>query len=93
MATCAITIEIPEELAQSLRRKVPAEEQPQFVAEALRRSLRSRLTVEEKTEREALFERACNVLEGDPDLEQLDCEMDVLNDDALEESSIASEAR
>jgi hypothetical protein len=66
MATREFTICIPDELAETFSRRVPVLEQPQFIVEALRSGLRSRLTPEEKAEREARMIAAAETADYNP---------------------------
>jgi hypothetical protein len=66
MATCEITIEIPEEVADALAQKIALEDQPEFIVHALRNSLIMRLTPEKLAERDRLIEEACDIIETNP---------------------------
>ena len=82
MAISEMTIRIPEELAETLSRKVPVAEQPEFVVDALRRSLLSKLSEDEL---DAMFAAACQVANHDPETLEIEREMDALPDTMTEE--------
>jgi hypothetical protein len=85
MANCEITIQIPDELAEIFSLKIPASEQPEFVAEALRLSLKSRLTPNEQAAREEMLIAACEAANSDPETRQIEREMAALPDTMTEE--------
>jgi hypothetical protein len=84
MPTRKMTFTLPEEVVAQFTRAVAPSRRSRYVAEALQARLR---------DRDALFEAACDVLDGDADLEQLDREMDLLNNDPVEGAMHAPEAR
>lgn len=83
MATTKMTFTLPEEIARTFTRRVGPSRRSKYVAEAIAARLR---------ERDIEFEAACDVLDGDPELELLDLEMDVLNDDPIGEPHHAPKA-
>ncbi len=77
-----MTFTIPDEVATPFLREVPAARRSEVVAEALRKTLASRKT---KQERDAELIAACDALNADPDIAQLEKDMDTLSGDGLDE--------
>ena len=75
-----MTFTIPDEIATSFLREVPAARRSEVVAEALKKTLALR-----KTEQDADLIAACDALNVDPDIAQLEKDMDTLSGDGLDE--------
>ena len=75
MAARKMTFSLPEELARSLLKRVPARERSRFLAQALERSLR---------EQEASLVRACLAANRDPRAKALETEWDRVQDEIEE---------
>jgi hypothetical protein len=70
-----MTFSLPEELARSLVKRVPARERSRFLAQALEKSLR---------EQEASLARACLAANRDPRAKALEREWDRVQDEIEE---------
>jgi hypothetical protein len=75
MATRKMTFSLPEELARSLLKRVPARDRSRFLARALEKSLR---------EQEASLVRACLAANGDPRAKAVETEWDRVQDEIEE---------
>jgi hypothetical protein len=71
MPTRKITVELPEELANSFLRVVPPSKRSQYISEALEAKLRGR---------EEMLRKACLGANEDPETQQIQSEFDALPD-------------
>jgi hypothetical protein len=75
MASRKMTFTLTEQLAAELTKRVPARNRSRFVVDAVSAKLR---------ERDQLLIRACEIANGDPDVQMIEREFDSLSDDFLE---------
>jgi metal-responsive CopG/Arc/MetJ family transcriptional regulator len=75
MAARKMTFSLPEQLARTLVKRIPARERSRFLAQALERSLR---------EEEADLARACSAANSDPKSKALEREWDQVQDEIEE---------
>ncbi len=76
MASRKITFTLPEGLASSFLRRVPARDRSRYVADAI---------AEKLAEREKRLIQACEIANQDPDVREIEREFDALTD-AMSES-------
>lgn len=75
MASRKMTFTLPEELAARFVRRVPARDRSRYLAEALADKL---------AEREKRLIRACEIANQDPNLREIEKELDALTDEVPE---------
>jgi metal-responsive CopG/Arc/MetJ family transcriptional regulator len=75
MASRKMTFTLPEDLASKFVRRVPSRDRSKYVAEAIARKLE---------ERERRLIRACEIANEDPELRELEKELDALTDEIPE---------
>ena len=75
MAVRKLTVSIPAELAEELRRRVPARDRSKYVTRALQESFRRS---------EDALVRACRLANEDPDARAIEEEFDALKDPIVE---------
>ncbi len=75
MAARKMTFTLPEDLASRFLRRVPARDRSRYVAEAL---------AEKLAEREKQLIRACEIVNADPDIREIEREFDALEDEITE---------
>ena len=75
MASRKMTFTLPEELASRFVRRVPARDRSRYVADALANKL---------AEREKRLIRACEIVNADPDIKEIEKEFDALKDEITE---------
>ena len=75
MAARKMTFTLPAELAAQFLRRVPARDRSRYIAAALAHKL---------AEREKRLIRACEVLNRDPGIRQIEEELDALQDEIIE---------
>jgi hypothetical protein len=75
MAVRKLTVSIPAELAEELRRRVPARDRSKYVTRALQESFRRS---------EDALVRACRLANEDPDARAIEEEFDTLKDQIVE---------
>lgn len=66
-----MTFTLPDDLASSFTRRVPARDRSRYVADAI---------AEKLAEREKQLIRACEIANQDPDLREIEREFDALTD-------------
>ena len=66
-----MTFSLPDDLASSFTRRVPARDRSRYVADAI---------AEKLAEREKQLIRACEIANQDPDLREIEREFDALTD-------------
>ena len=66
-----MTFTLPDDIAASFTRRVPARDRSRYVADAI---------AEKLAEREKRLIQACEVANQDPDLREIEREFDALND-------------
>jgi hypothetical protein len=71
MASRKMTFSLPDELATSFTRRVPARDRSRYVADAI---------AEKLAEREKRLIRACEIANQDPELREIERELDALTD-------------
>lgn len=71
MASRKMTFTLPESLASSFARRVPARDRSRYVAEAI---------AEKLAEREQRLIRACEIANQDPDVREIERDFDALTD-------------
>jgi len=71
-----ITITVPEAIAARFLRVVPSQQRSEWVAEAMERKLRAR---------DEQLIAACEALNADPDIAELERDMEALSGDGLDE--------
>jgi hypothetical protein len=76
MPSRKMTFTLPDDLAASFARRVPARERSRYIAEAL---------AEKLAEREKRLIRACEIANNDPEVREIELEIDALADDAMPE--------
>jgi hypothetical protein len=76
MAMRKMTFTIPEEVVGPFLRAVPSTRRSKFATDALRRALK---------EREDALIAACDAVNADPEIAELEREMDALSGDGLED--------
>jgi hypothetical protein len=75
MAVRKMTFTIPADLATSFTKRVPARDRSKYVAAAL---------AEKLSQREKRLIRACEIVNGDPAVKEIEEEFDALNDPIAE---------
>jgi hypothetical protein len=75
MASRKMTFTLPEDLASTFARRVPARERSRYVADAIADKL---------AEREKRLIRACEIANQDPELKEIEKEFDALTDEIPE---------
>jgi hypothetical protein len=75
MAARKMTFTLPEDLASRFVRRVPARDRSRYVADALANKL---------AEREKRLIRACEIVNADPDIKEIEKEFDALRDEITE---------
>jgi hypothetical protein len=75
MASRKMTFTLPDELASSFTRRVPARDRSRYVANAI---------AEKLAEREKRLIRACEIANEDPELREIEQEFDALEDGIAE---------
>jgi metal-responsive CopG/Arc/MetJ family transcriptional regulator len=75
MAARKMTFTLPEDLASRFVRRVPASERSRYVAQAL---------TEKLAEREKMLIRACEIVNRDPAVLEIEKELDALQDEIAE---------
>jgi metal-responsive CopG/Arc/MetJ family transcriptional regulator len=70
-----MTFTLPEELASRFTRRVPARDRSRYVADALANKL---------AEREKRLIRACEIVNADSDIKEIEKEFDALEDEITE---------
>jgi len=75
MASRKMTFSLPEELASSFTRRVPARDRSRYVADAI---------AEKLAEREKRLILACEIANQDPELREIEREFDALMDELPE---------
>ena len=75
MAQKKMTFSLPEALASTFSRRVPARDRSRYVAEAI---------AEKLAEREKLLIRACEIVNQDSDVREIEEESDKLDDEITE---------
>jgi hypothetical protein len=75
MASRKMTFTLPDDLASSFARRVPARERSRYVADAI---------AEKLAERERRLIRACEIANQDPGLREIEQEFDALTDGIAE---------
>lgn len=75
MAARKMTFTLPEDLAASFTKRVPARDRSRYVAAAL---------AEKLSQREKRLIRACEIVNGDPAVREIEKEFDALNDPIAE---------
>ena len=75
MASRKMTFTLPEELAARFVRRVPARDRSRYLADAL---------AEKLAEREKRLIRACEIANQDPNLREIEKELDALTDEVPE---------
>jgi metal-responsive CopG/Arc/MetJ family transcriptional regulator len=71
MASRKMTFSLPDELATSFTRRVPARDRSRYVADAI---------AEKLAEREKRLIRACEIANQNPELREIERELDALTD-------------
>jgi metal-responsive CopG/Arc/MetJ family transcriptional regulator len=71
MASRKMTFTLPDDLASSFTRRVPARDRSRYVADAI---------AEKLAERERRLIHACEMANQDPDVREIESEMDSLTD-------------
>jgi metal-responsive CopG/Arc/MetJ family transcriptional regulator len=84
MASRKMTFSLPEELASSFTRRVPARDRSRYVADALADKL---------SEREKRLIQACEIANRDSQVREIELEIDALTDAMSEPWEDASAAR
>jgi hypothetical protein len=84
MASRKMTFSIPEDLASSFTRRVPARDRSRYVADALADKL---------SEREKRLIQACEIANRDSQVREIELEIDALTDAMSEPWEDASAAR
>jgi metal-responsive CopG/Arc/MetJ family transcriptional regulator len=77
-----MTFSIPDEIAGPFLREVPAARRSEVVTEALRKTLAMKKM---KRMQDAEMIAACDALNADPDIAELERDMDALSGDGLDE--------
>ena len=75
MATRKMTFTLPADLAAQFLRRVPARDRSRYVADAL---------AEKLAEREKRLIRACDIVNRDPGVREIETEFDTLQDEIIE---------
>jgi hypothetical protein len=75
MASRKMTFSLPEDLASSFTRRVPARDRSRYVADALADKL---------AERERRLIQACEIANQDPQVREIELDFDALTDDMPE---------
>jgi hypothetical protein len=75
MAARKMTFTLPEDLAARFTKRVPARDRSRYVAAAL---------AEKLSQREKRLIRACEIVNGDPAVREIEKELDSLNDPIAE---------
>ena len=75
MASRKMTFTLPDDLATSFTRRVPARERSRYVADAI---------AEKLAEREKRLIRACEIANEDPEIREIEEELDALTDEIVE---------
>lgn len=84
-----LTFAIPDDLARQFLKAVPAEERSEVAADALRKTLESRKM---KERLDAELTAACDALNMDPAVAEVEREMDGLSGDGLSEYPLHASA-
>jgi hypothetical protein len=75
MAARKMTFTLPEDLASRFVRRVPARDRSRYVAAAI---------AEKLAQREKRLIRACEIVNADPDIREIEMEFDALKDEITE---------
>lgn len=75
MAARKMTFTLPEDLASRFVRRVPARDRSRYVAAAI---------AEKLAQREKRLIRACEIVNADPDIKEIEKEFDALEDEITE---------